>query len=54
MGRELLRWGVERVRGQGAAAVELSVEARNERALGLYERTGFERVEEWPRWSKSV
>ncbi len=54
LGRELLCWGVERLRGHGAAAVELSVEARNERALRLYERTGFERVEEWPRWSKPV
>ncbi len=54
LGRELLRWGVTHLRERGAVMVELSVEARNERALGLYERTGFERVEEWPRWSKPV
>ena len=54
LGRELLRWGVAHLRERGAVVVELSVEARNERALGLYERTGFARVEEWPRWSKPV
>ncbi len=52
LGRELLRWGIGRLRRHGVATIELSVEARNQRALRLYERPGFERVEEWPRWSK--
>ncbi len=54
LGRELLRWGVSRLRSLGAADVTLAVEARNELALGLYERTGFVRAQEWPRWSKAT
>ena len=54
LGRELLRWGVARLRDAGLTEPTLTVEARNERALGLYERAGFERAQEWPRWSKSV
>jgi mycothiol synthase len=53
LGRELLRWGVRRVRELGAAEVFLAVEGENEQALRLYEETGFERVEEWPRYSRT-
>ncbi|MEA2530952.1 MAG: mycothiol synthase, partial [Thermomicrobiales bacterium] len=53
LGRELLRWGVHRVRELGAAEVFLAVEGENEQALRLYEETGFERVEEWPRYSRT-
>jgi mycothiol synthase len=52
LGRELLRWGVHRLRDGGAEAVFLAVEGENERALRLYEETGFERVEEWPRYAR--
>ncbi len=54
LGRDLLRWGVHRLREGGATKLTLTVEARNERALGLYERHGFERVQEWPQWTKAV
>jgi mycothiol synthase len=50
LGRWLLRWGVAYLRGRGAGAVELAVEAANDRALGLYRRNGFEPAVEWPHW----
>jgi len=50
LGRWLLRWGVAYLRGRGAGAVELAVEAANDRALGLYLRNGFEPAVEWPHW----
>ncbi|MEO7665098.1 MAG: GNAT family N-acetyltransferase [Candidatus Limnocylindrales bacterium] len=50
LGRWLLRWGVEYLRERGAGVVELAVEAANERALGLYNRNGFEPAIEWPHW----
>jgi mycothiol synthase len=52
LGRELLRWGVHRLRDLGVAAVEIAVEGENARALRLYEQTGFERSEEWPRFAR--
>ena len=51
LGRELLRWGVAHARRCGAGVVRLSVEAENERALGLYRRNGFEPLVEWPHWA---
>jgi mycothiol synthase len=54
LGRELLRWGVAELRARGAERIQLSVEARNELALGLYRRTGFEPAVEWPHWTRSV
>ena len=54
LGRELLRWGVARLRTSGAGRIQLTVEAENERALGLYRRTGFEPLVEWPHWSRPV
>jgi mycothiol synthase len=53
-GRELLRLGVAELRHRGAGHVQLSVEAENELALGLYRRTGFEPVVEWPHWTRPV
>ena len=50
LGRELLRWGVTELRHRGAGTVELSVEARNERATNLYRSQGFEPAIEWPHW----
>ena len=50
LGRELLRWAVSELRDRGAGAVQLSVEARNERATNLYRRHGFEPAIEWPHW----
>lgn len=54
LGRELLRWGVAELRNRGAGPIQLSVEAENELALGLYRRTGFEPVVEWPHWTHPV
>ena len=54
LGRELLRWGVAQLRARGAGRIKLSVEAENELALGLYRRTGFEPVVEWPHWTRPV
>ena len=54
LGRELLRWAVARCRAKGAVRVELAVEARNERALGIYRRDGFEPVIEWPHWIRET
>lgn len=51
LGRELLRWGIARLRDAGAGTIELNVEAANERALGLYRRTGFEPKVEWPHYA---
>jgi mycothiol synthase len=54
LGRELLRWGVAELRGRGAGRIQLSVEAENELALGLYRRTGFQPAVEWPHWTYPV
>lgn len=50
LGRTLLRWGVATLRARGAGRIELSVEAANERATGLYRAHGFEPTIEWPHW----
>jgi mycothiol synthase len=52
LGRELLRHGVARLRGRGAGVINLTVEADNELALGLYRRNGFEPSVEWPHWAR--
>ncbi|HEX7492367.1 MAG TPA: GNAT family N-acetyltransferase [Candidatus Limnocylindrales bacterium] len=52
LGRELLRWGVADLRRRGAGRIQLSVEAENGLALGLYRRTGFEPSVEWPHWTR--
>ncbi len=54
LGRELLKWGVHRLRELDVDDLTLHVEAKNEQALGLYERTGFVRSQEWPRWSRPL
>jgi mycothiol synthase len=54
LGRELLRWGVAQLRIRGAGLIQLTVEAENALALGLYRRTGFESMVEWPHWSCPV
>lgn len=54
LGRELLRWGVARLRSLGVRAVFLTVNVTNERALGLYERHGFQKTREKPRWALRV
>jgi mycothiol synthase len=54
LGRELLRWGVAHLRTGGAGRIQVTVEARNELALGLYLRNGFVREIEWPHWSRPV
>lgn len=54
LGRQLLRWGVGYLRGIGVPDVSLSVNARNERALALYENEGFVRSRTRERWARPV
>jgi mycothiol synthase len=54
LGRQLLRWGVGYLRALGVREVGLSVNARNERALGLYESEGFVRTRTRERWARPV
>lgn len=53
LGRWLLLWGIERLRAQGIETIELSVDAENENAVGLYRSVGFDPVEEWPQWMRA-
>jgi mycothiol synthase len=54
LGRQLLRWGVRRLREVGARHVSLSVNGRNEGALGLYLSEGFVRSRTRDRWARPV
>jgi mycothiol synthase len=54
LGRQLLRWGVQRLRAIGVTDVTLSVNGRNEHALALYESEGFVRVSTRERWARPV
>jgi mycothiol synthase len=54
LGRELLRWAVHHLRASGVDEVRLAVGGRNDSALRLYERTGFTRRQEWPRWVRAT
>ena len=54
LGRQLLRWGSLRLRGLDAGEVHLSVNGRNEGALGLYEREGFAPWRTRERWALPV
>jgi mycothiol synthase len=54
LGRQLLRWGAHRLRSIGVGEVSLSVNGRNERALGLYESEGFVRGRTRERWARPV
>jgi mycothiol synthase len=50
LGRALLHWGIERLRARGAGAVELNVQALNERATRIYTAAGFVPAIEWPQF----
>jgi len=54
LGRQLLRWGVAHLRAVGAGPVGLSVNGRNEGALGLYESERFTRTHTRDRWACPV
>ena len=54
LGRQLLRWGVARLRSIGVRDVVLSVNHRNAGALGLYESEGFVRTSTRDRWTRPV
>lgn len=54
LGRQLLRWGIGHLREAGVETVFLSVNARNPRALGLYESEGFVRTATRDRWARPV
>jgi len=52
LGRQLLRWGARYLRSIGVPDVWLSVNARNERALRLYESERFVRSRTRERWAR--
>ena len=54
LGRQLLRWGVARLRSLGVGEIDLSVNGRNARALHLYEEEGFVRTRTRERWARPV
>ncbi len=54
LGRQLLRWGVQHLRGLGVETVTLSVNGRNAGALALYESEGFVRTSTRERWARPV
>jgi mycothiol synthase len=54
IGRQLVRAGVGRLRDVGVPAISLSVNGRNESALGLYESEGFVRARTRDRWARPV
>lgn len=51
IGLALMGWGIGTLRSRGVASVTLDVESRNEHALGIYRRLGFEQEAEWQQWS---
>jgi mycothiol synthase len=54
LGRQLVRAGVQRAREIGVRELSLSVNGRNEGALGLYESEGFVRRRTRDRWARPV
>lgn len=54
LGRQLLRAGLARLRSLGIPEIDLSVNARNEHALRLYEDEGFVRTRTRERWARPV
>lgn len=54
LGRMLLEWSIEYLRGRGAQDIDLAVEAENDLALGLYLRTGFAKAVAWQHWVRAV
>lgn len=54
LGRMLLEWSIDYLRGRGATDIDLAVEAANDLALGLYLRTGFSPVVAWEHWIRPV
>jgi mycothiol synthase len=50
LGRTLLRWGIQRLKQDGAGPITLEVVTLNERALPLYESEGFVPVQSWEFW----
>jgi ribosomal protein S18 acetylase RimI-like enzyme len=54
LGRQLLRWGIQRLREAGCERITLEVVDTNERALPLYEQEGFTPVQSWPYWAPAA
>jgi len=50
----MLRCGIGELRARSVDTIYLSVGTKNELDLSPYERTGFERVQEWPRWTRET
>jgi mycothiol synthase len=51
LGRTLLRWGIRRLKQDGAGPITLEVVTLNQRALPLYESEGFAPVQAWEFWT---
>jgi mycothiol synthase len=51
LGRTLLRWGIQRLKQDGAGPITLEVVTLNERALPLYESEGFVPTQSWEFWT---
>lgn len=51
LGRALLRWGIQRLKQDGAGPITLEVVTINERALPLYESEGFLPHQSWEFWT---
>lgn len=54
LGRELLRWGIGRLRALRPEDVTLTVNGHNEGALRLYESEGFTRIGTRERWARPI
>jgi mycothiol synthase len=54
LGRQLVRWGGRYLRSLGVQDVEMSVNGRNEHALGMYESEGYVRIQTRERWARPV
>lgn len=51
LGRTLLRWGIQRLKQDGAGPITLEVVTLNARALPLYESEGFVPTQSWEFWT---
>jgi mycothiol synthase len=50
LGRQMMRWAIQRLREMGCQEITLEVVEMNDRALPLYEQEGFRHVQDWPYW----
>ena len=53
LGRQLLRWDIQRLREAGCAEITLEVVDTNDRALPLYAQEGFLPSQAWAYWTSN-